>query len=65
LEILAHGCQGTSANFGIRALVRPAQELENAARSGDLSSGARLVEELQQAFTQVQNALQERFQPRQ
>lgn len=41
LEILAHGCQGTSANFGIRALVRPAQELENAARSGDLSSGAR------------------------
>ncbi|MDA1277518.1 MAG: response regulator [Verrucomicrobia bacterium] len=65
LEILAHGCQGTSANFGIRALVRPAQELENAARSGDLSNGARLIEELQQAFAQVQSALQERFQPRQ
>jgi signal transduction histidine kinase/DNA-binding response OmpR family regulator/ligand-binding sensor domain-containing protein len=61
LEILVHGCKGTNANFGLRALVRPAQELENAARSGDLSSGARLLEELQQAFAQVQNALQARF----
>ena len=64
LEILAHGCQGTNANFGIRALVRPAQELEKSARSGDLSNGERLLDELQQGFAQVQNALQERFQPR-
>jgi signal transduction histidine kinase/CheY-like chemotaxis protein/ligand-binding sensor domain-containing protein len=61
LEILSHGCKGTNANFGIRAVVRPAQELENAARSGDLSSGSRLLEELQQAFAQVQDALQARF----
>jgi signal transduction histidine kinase/ligand-binding sensor domain-containing protein/DNA-binding response OmpR family regulator/HPt (histidine-containing phosphotransfer) domain-containing protein len=58
VELLAHRSKGASANFGIQAMIQPLAQLEELARSKDLSDAPRIFEEVRQAFARVQRALQ-------
>ncbi len=61
LEIIAHRGKGASANFGIRAMVRPLEALEETARKGDLSNATALLAEANEALTRVRKAVSDRF----
>ncbi|MEW6303257.1 MAG: response regulator [Verrucomicrobiota bacterium] len=59
--VLAHRCKGTSANFGIRAIIEPLQRLEDAARAADLSNGPKLLAAIETAFDSTRRAVKARF----
>ena len=60
VEVLSHRCRGASANFGIRAMVDPMTQLEEAAKAKDLSDAPRFLREAETAFDVITKIIEER-----
>ncbi|MBI4661775.1 MAG: response regulator, partial [Verrucomicrobia bacterium] len=57
VEFLAHRCKGSSANFGIRAMVEPMERLEEAGQTNAMTEFPHLLEAAERAFEEVRKAV--------